>query len=113
MDHIQILFKEYDTLRAEILGRANNLFQLLTVAIVAMGWLLSHPQDTALPVALCVSIFAILAFGVLIWRAVHLAARRLRELEREINGLAGKDLLKWETSWGEGWTVILRWPKSK
>jgi hypothetical protein len=43
MDAIDVLFKEYDTLRAELVARANNAFRfvgiVVTIAAVALAWL--------------------------------------------------------------------------
>jgi hypothetical protein len=47
---LQILFKEYDALRAEILVRINNMFQILGVAgtltVLGLPWLWSKGLTT-------------------------------------------------------------------
>jgi len=45
MDPIQILFKEYDTLRSEIITRTNCGYQLLALGAGALAWLASRPLN--------------------------------------------------------------------
>jgi hypothetical protein len=96
MDKIEILFKEYDALRAEVLNRTNNLYQLIAVAVLILTWSLS--QGMSFELVLCVPIFAGI-FMFLAWAAfrdIGISGTRLRELEDEINETAGSELLKWE-----------------
>lgn len=104
-DWIPILFKEYDTLRAEILARVNNSYQLHAVASGLIGLTLSNllakGADGKLILA-AVTTFA--APWFLLWLSIHRmirrCARRLQEIEGRINELAGADLLRWESHWG-------------
>ena len=99
---ILILFKEYDTLRAEAQVRTSGGFQLITIAALAvtvlLGWA-SPRSDGAVWVAL-IGIFALAA--AFIWyqrHASNLLAWRLRQIESEINRLAGAEILQWESKW--------------
>ncbi|MGP8248176.1 MAG: hypothetical protein ACLQVN_27155 [Bryobacteraceae bacterium] len=118
MDHVEVLFKEYDTLRDEIISRTNNAHQLATVfAVLWVGvfsWLVSRigitPRGIAVLVGVTVAFGAVLA-GVNRWVIqldINNAAARIRELEAEINQLCGAELLKWETHWGGAVTGPLR-----
>ena len=89
MDNISILFKEYDTLRTEIISRTNNGYQVITVGGIVgaatVSWLGSHRLD---PVVLSSAGFvaAILCvFGLIMFRDTNCIAYRLRELEAQIN----------------------------
>jgi len=119
MDHVAVLFKEYDTLRAEILSRTNNGNQMITVVIgvfvAVCSWLVSHPANSSIRGIVELSgtnlILVVVVIGVSQWsirRDINHAAERLRELESEINRLSGAELLKWETHWGGAVTGWLR-----
>jgi hypothetical protein len=124
-DQIEILLKEYDTLCAEILVRTTGGYQLIVVGAILFtalltvmatrsapsssdigrSWLSLHTR-TAFWVCLCV----LIAFGcVFSWafrRDINIIAERLQRIEHQVNGLAGTDLLEWETKWGAkstGW----------
>ena len=111
MSHVEVLFKEYDTLRAEIISRTNNAVQLGT-AFAALGfgiltWSVSRSNITTLQgiitlggVILALSVVYVILNQWLIQLDINNAAARLRELESEINALCGLELLKWETHWG-------------
>jgi hypothetical protein len=99
---IPILFKEYDTLRSELVSRINYWYTLAGLALLAFGWLVQRNQwrDPVTYVALVLLVIAGTCFALLLSRDVRLIAARIRELEAEINQLAGRDLLKWETRLG-------------
>jgi len=107
MEKMQILFKEYDTLRQEIVGRLNGGRQLVAIGVAGMAGVITflgpaHRRDAIFWGLLC-GLGTVL--GVLFWSTHHSIARvgtRLREIEAEINALAGEDLLKWETRFGGG-----------
>jgi hypothetical protein len=99
-EKIEILFKEYDTLRTEIMTRTNNGYQLSAIAAGAMTWLISRPIDIRFWIASTLAAVVFSLFYVLIMRDINKFAARIRELEGEINALSGADLLEWETHWG-------------
>jgi hypothetical protein len=106
-DWIQILFKEYDTLRAEILARVANAYQLHSIAGGLIGLLLTGVLATAVPwKVITLPIGMVVVLWVALWlglrRVILRCAARLREIEGTINELAGADLLRWETHWGDG-----------
>ena len=102
MEPIQILFKEYDSLRSEIVARTNNGYQLIAVGAGALAWLASRPVNGMLFVSIGIILVALLAFVGAWWRDTYMCSCRVKELEHEINALAGRELLKWETHWTGG-----------
>ncbi len=111
MDPIQILFKEYDTLRSEIITRTNCGYQLLALGAGALAWLASRPINQMLFVSLGVVLAAMVIFVGIWWRDTYMCSCRVKEIERQINNLAGMELLKWETHWTGGpFAYITRHP---
>lgn len=93
---IEILLKEYDTLRQEILRRGDQRVQVALVA--AIGVLVYHGEF-----AEGIGNAAFVGFSMLagIFFALgHMIARRagrLVQIEDQINRMAHTDLLRWET----------------
>jgi hypothetical protein len=96
-DKVQILFHEYDTLRTEAIHRINNGYQLIAGSVALLIWLASKWETSSFCVLLIFSLFAVVFFWWRIVRDLTRLNRWLRELEKEINDLAGEQLLKWET----------------
>jgi hypothetical protein len=110
MDHkdkVQILFKEYDALRAQILARTSNSYQLWAIGAAIITWLLSRPVNSMFWILLTPFVVIFSLFSWTARRDINKAAERLRELEREINDLASADLLQWELRWGSAVTGYL------
>ncbi len=110
-DRIDILLKEYDTLRAEILNRTNNLFTLMAIGGGVLTLLLSFKNELRLWLPLLL-IFGLI-FGFIAWvndRNIRRIARRLMQIEYQVNQIAGGDtpLLEWETHWGAAARGIFR-----
>ena len=116
-DKINILLKEYDALRTEILTRTNNAYTLLTAAatlvVGAVAWFVTTEAGRSKFLWL-IAILAFLAavFSYLFWvivLSIERCAYRLVEIEARVNQLAGETrdpLLQWETCWGSlamGW----------
>jgi hypothetical protein len=101
---VQVLFKEYDALRTQILGRTNNGYQLWAIGAVLLTWLMSRPIDAKFwaIIGLFVVVFSLFSWTTV--RDIQKAAHRLRELEAQINDLAGAPLLEWENLWGSAVT---------
>jgi hypothetical protein len=111
MDPIAILFKEYETLRNEIQNRTNNGYQIWGIVAAVLTWLSSRPVDLNFWL-LWPTLGAAFGFAAFtIRRDINKAARRIRQIEVEINSIAGADLLKWESQWGSaqtGWIIQRR-----
>jgi hypothetical protein len=97
-DKIDILMKEYDTLRAEILHRSNTRFAFVGLfGALATYALFKTDTHTVLTPALIIIAAIFLFFlwihiGYLIFRC----SRRIAEIENQINSLADEQLLVWE-----------------
>ncbi|MGB6947255.1 MAG: hypothetical protein WBE37_32950 [Bryobacteraceae bacterium] len=107
---LEILFKEYDTLRAEIISRINNIFQIVgfAVSVSAVGMPLLWSRTTTYVFWISVLALAAVLYGL--WLLVHVeigrAAERLRQIEAQVNGIEGQELLQWETRWGRAGSWI-------
>jgi hypothetical protein len=100
-DKIQILLNEYNSLRTEVIHRTNNLYQMIAVGAVLFSLALARPyMDVRFWFAISIGVGVLAVFGFLIHNDLEKAARRLRELESDINHRAGETLLIWETVWG-------------
>ena len=101
-EKIQILMAEYNTLRAEVIQKSNSTFQIFGVAITAVVAISGIVATYAIIAGF--SIFIILIVVLLAtYRSIEFSmltfGNRLREIEREVNQLAGAKLLKWETEY--------------
>lgn len=101
---IEVLLAEWESLRTEAMQRDTSLNQVLLYgggAIVAIAGYLATTTTFFLGLVLlllgiCLVFFA---FKMVEYDVRHLSAR-LRDVEAQVNGLAGEDLLKWETTRG-------------
>jgi hypothetical protein len=104
MEHIDILFKEYDTLRQEVISRTTNGYQMAAM-VAALGaallsWIIIGKPPSWLWILIVISTTTVLvttAFGL--HGEINWLDARLCELEEQINTIAGKRLLIWETCW--------------
>lgn len=117
MDNIEILFKEYDTLRAEIIARTTSGYQILGTGAVLSGPLIALIGSRGFGRMFWVSLSLFVVFFYIVSftfrRDITRMAARLTALESDINRLAGTELLKWETHYGvlkTGW-IIKKKPK--
>ena len=111
-EQIQILFREYDTLRTEIISRTEIGYKLWGFGGAAGAWLITRYDE---PTFLTTLVLLSSVFGILtmMWfRDVNNMASRVRAIEAEINNLAGgKELLQWETRWAGAVKGHLWWGK--
>lgn len=99
IDKINIVLKEYETLRTEILQRISNRFAFLSLfgAIGAYG--LFKAAEISLFQAF-VLFFAVIFLFAVWWQLGNVIARcskRIAEIEKLINEISGEKLLKWES----------------
>ena len=112
-EQVNVLLKEYDTLRAEIIARTNNCYQLCAAAAAALAWLTGRANEWTLW-ALYAFLFLISAgVAFALYRDINALCSRVSTIERGINHLSGdKELLEWETRWGggspNGWFCLKR-----
>ena len=109
MDPINILFKEYDALRTEIQNRTNHGFQIGAISAVVLTWLLSRPVDYKFWAILASTSAVFVVAAWMAFRDINKASVRLKELEQEINALAGSPLLQWESYWGSATAGYFSW----
>ena len=99
---VEILLREYDTLRQEVMSRYAAQFQgigTLGVVIVGLVAAVAAHFDRDTCIWLMVGAFAVF-IALFMWADADISriAKRLRELERDINKRAGETLLVWETN---------------
>jgi hypothetical protein len=98
-EKIQILLKEYETLRAEVVQRFNHRFHFLTI-IGGLGAFIFFKADKISYLQISAVVLAAISV-IVVWfwigDVIARCSRRISELERKINEIAGEDLLMWET----------------
>lgn len=115
-EKIMILFKEYDTLRAEVISRASGGYQVIAIfaGLIAavLAWGATHPPVPRFWGAVGTLIAAAIFIAVIVLRDIYVIARRVAEIEKMINHLAGDhELLIWESKRGSATSGLLfrRW----
>lgn len=106
-DKIQILLQEYNTLRAELVVNGNKTFQLLSLGGALFVLIISRPLDVRFWTALVAALVGISYFSFVVMRDIRRLAKRVRELEHDINRRADEELLIWESRWGRAVTGFL------
>jgi len=98
-EKIDILLKEYETLREEIIHRTNNRLSFLTYAGAVGTYGFFSVQTKSL--LQTVVLFTATAFLLVLWYRIGLlvarCSHRIAEIETEVNRLANAELLQWET----------------
>ena len=97
-EKIQILLKEYDTLRAEALQRIGHRFAFLSLAGAVGGYsFFVTPSLSGYQIlVLILSAFVLLGLWFYLGNLIARCAIRIAEIEEEINAMAGQKLLKWQ-----------------
>ena len=110
MNPVEILFKEYETLRAEILASMSNRISILSFGLATIGAIFTASiaiyitsDNVILPgMVLSLAIPFISNFVLFMWlgeyQRMQRAGQFLVGLEKQINDEASKLLLSWETS---------------
>ena len=101
-EKISILEREYDTLRAEVISRTSNCYQLVAAGGAGAAFLMNLPANLALWTSAAILAIAFLGLFWALYRDINGLAHRISQIEQRINFLAGDDLLEWETLWGGG-----------
>lgn len=113
-EKIRILLAEHGILRDEIVGRMGHIYQMIGFGVAAIVLLITLASVAWISwifwpmIALVIIVFA---FGL--WWFVSgtlLCAKRIREIELDVNDRAQEDLLIWENLWGSGATGSF-WPR--
>lgn len=97
-ERIQVLLAEYELLRAEIQTRIGHRFAFLglTGAVGGYGLFAADELSRHQLVVLGFAAVALLTLWLWIGQLIARCARRIAAIERQINGLAGEELLQWE-----------------
>ncbi len=100
---IEVLMKEYDTLRAELLGRMDSRFALIGTSVAGAA-IIACSGGTGLSIAV---VGAVVALLLLFWLRSGVLMMRCSEgiaaIEERINDLAGYRLLEWESNTRNRW----------
>lgn len=106
---IDILLKEYDTLRTEILQRINSRFAIVGLLGALLAFVLSkfewQPENLLLDLRWPITVCGLALLLGTWWRfgiIIRGLAARVRSIETRVNKLAGEELLSWETHFGWG-----------
>jgi hypothetical protein len=87
-----------DFMTGEESARMNHGYQLLSVAMAAIAIISVFQQARWAIFSASFTIVAIFFFACwLVWRDLHKLARRVKEIELDVNARAGEHLLVWET----------------
>jgi hypothetical protein len=95
---IEILLHEYDSLRDEALSRVSARFQLLgylSIAATLLG-VSSISKNWVWAYIVVITLAILLSLWLYFGWAIKRCAIRLREIEEEINGTVGREVLRWE-----------------
>ncbi len=106
-EKIEVLLKEYDSLRAEIGKKTSGGYQLITVLAAILAAVLGLASRNDLRVGLELGISGtvfVVALGVAFYRIsrtdTNIIARRVSDIENQIAEIMGDTLLRWETEFG-------------
>lgn len=97
---VDLLLREYDTLRQEVISRTNNRFAILGLLGTVVAFVCTQTD-----IALTRQWVVVVVFLVVLWWIVGYTMRKigtyLAAVERRINELAGEKLLRWGQSVGD------------
>src|SRR5208282_3296619 len=99
-DSTKYIIAEYAALRSEIMTRTSNMYQLFGAGFATLLWVCTAAYSYSTLIVLFLGLLFFLGFSWLIDRDIQKAARRLREIERDVNDRTGEPLLVWESRWG-------------
>jgi len=115
-EKIMILFKEYDTLRTEVISRSGGGYQVIAIfaGLIAaiLAWGATHPPVATFWAAVGTLFAAAIFTAFIVFRDIYVIAGRVAEIEKKINHLAGEqELLIWESKRGSATSGLLlrRW----
>jgi hypothetical protein len=107
-EKIRTQMSEHATLRAEIIARMGHGYQIVGfgLAAVAIGVSQGFQLGAGLYIGVVVVVVALMWWKS--WADTKKCARRIREIELDVNDRAQKDLLVWENLSGEAEIGLLQ-----
>lgn len=106
---IEILLKEYDTLRAEIFHRINARFAVVGLMGGLLAFLLSQDglhsgsfPGTVRWIACAGGGLTIIVLWLRLGVLINKIGSHIKSIERRINELVGEELMTWESRYGWG-----------
>jgi len=103
---VTVLLKEYDTLRTEVLARIRSRFELLTVSVAALGFLLSR-KDTAAELLVLSGIVVFTLHTYFGWSIAKIN-HRLADIESQVNRRVADEVLVWESQMSSNFFIRFR-----
>jgi hypothetical protein len=98
---IRILLAEYAALRLEMRARATTRHLYVAAGAAALVWLVVRESGSWVLPGIFITLVLVCSMCTRLTRNINAIARRVRELETEINVRAGERLLVWETERSE------------
>lgn len=99
-EKIQILLAEYAALRAETNARISSAYTVTGIGTALIVFVIQQPLGPAFWVGLFMVVIGVTYCGRMLGYDMTNAARRVREIELEINKRVGEKLLVWESERG-------------
>ena len=98
-EKIQVLMKEYETLRSEMIQRFNSRFQFIMIIGAISGYSFFEIENNSYHKILVLIIAMISVIAIWFWIGYLTAEQswRISDIEKQVNELAGQKLLRWET----------------
>lgn len=95
---IDVLLREYDAVRREIISRTNNRFAIGGYAVAVAAFVGSQPQISP-ALRWCVALGALVSLCMLwcvIGHLIEVAASRAAEIESRVNAILGEEIMAYE-----------------
>jgi hypothetical protein len=99
-EKIQILLAEYASLRSEINARISSSYTVTGIGTALVIFVIQQPLGPAFWIGLFMIVVGVMYCGRLLGYDATNAARRVRQIELDINNRVGERLLVWETERG-------------
>jgi hypothetical protein len=99
-EKIQILLAEYASLRSEINARISSGYTVTGIGTALVVFVIQQPIGAAFWIGLFMVIVGVMYCARMVGYDATNAAKRVREIELDVNKRVGEKLLVWETERG-------------